>query len=152
MKVTIFNKNPRGVIVAPEAFKKAIGQKVPIRNTNTGEVGEGTLLDVRTFEDGIEVTYETDMNLGISINFPMSVEKLTARMKYPVLARLVEENGFAFCVTLRHILDTYDEQVEQINDLKRDVIRLAGELNDEIERNQRQWDEHSCTENCLSEH
>lgn len=147
MKVTFFNANPPGVIVAPDAFKKAIGQKVPITIPTTGETGEGTLLDVKIVDGGIEVTYETDMNFGIKINFPMSVEKLTARMKFPVLARLVEENGFAFCVTLGHVLDQYDEQTEQIDELKAECIRLFGELQDEKNK----WDYHDCMDGHICE-
>lgn len=73
MKITFFNANPPYTTVHPDAFKKAIGKKVPVRNTYTGEVGEGTLLDVEIVDGGIMVTYETDMNLGISINVPMEV-------------------------------------------------------------------------------
>ena len=75
MKITVFNANPPYTTVHPDAFKKAIGKTVPIRNTATGEIGECTILDVEVVDTGINVTYETDMNLGISINVPMEVIK-----------------------------------------------------------------------------
>lgn len=156
MKVTFFNENPPGTVIAPDAFKKAIGQKVPIRNTHTGEVGEGTLLDVRIVEGsahergGIEVTYETDMNLGISINFPMRVEKTTARMMFPRLAQVEQGHTWEFCKILGDLgdaLDYIDYLMQQNDLLKTDLDGVRHELS----VSEQQWDEHSCMEGHVCE-
>ena len=147
MKFTFFNANPPGTVVAPDAFKKAIGQKVPVRNTHTGEVGEGTLLDVQVVDGGIEVTYETDMNLGVSINFPMKVEKLTARQMFPSLMHVANNHAFDFCDVLGKALDYIDERINMHEEADDEIIRLK-EL---VREQERRWDEHSCMEGHICE-
>ena len=147
MKITFFNANPPHTIIAPDAFKKAIGQKVPIKIPATGAVGEGTLLDVEIVDGGINVTYETDMNLGVVINFPMKVEKVNARQMFPYMARIAIENEFKYCDEMNLALELIDRMLAGAEDKDNEIVRLKTLVHDQEQR----WDDHFCLDGHVCE-
>lgn len=72
--VIFFNRHDPDEIWTKEALDSNIGKTLPLTNTVTGETGEATILAVEVDDEGITVTYETDMNFKMRMdNFAVEV-------------------------------------------------------------------------------
>lgn len=72
--VIFFNRHAPGEIWTKEALDSNIGKVLPLTNTITGEEGTATILAVEVDNEGITVTYETDMNFKMRMdNFAVEV-------------------------------------------------------------------------------
>lgn len=66
--ITFFNKFAPNEIVSKDALDSNVGKELPLTNTATGETGVAKIVAVSVDDEGITVTYETDMNFGIRMD------------------------------------------------------------------------------------
>lgn len=66
--VTFFNRHNPDEIWTKEALDSNVGKTLPLTNTATGETGEAKIVAVGVDDDGITVTYETDMNFSMRMD------------------------------------------------------------------------------------
>ena len=67
-QVTFYNTFGPNEIVSKEALDSNVGKELPLTNTITGETGTAKILAVSVDDEGIYVTYETDMNFKMRID------------------------------------------------------------------------------------
>ena len=67
MLITFFNANPPNTKIAPGAFDSNIGKTVPLKRD--GEIiGDCVIVDIQYGDEGVEVTYDTEVSLGLEID------------------------------------------------------------------------------------
>lgn len=66
--VKFFNEFNPDEVWTKDALDSNIGKTLPLTNTITGETGEAKILAVEVKDNGVEVTYETDMNFKIRMD------------------------------------------------------------------------------------
>lgn len=67
-KVTFYNEFGPDEVWSKDALDSNIGKELPLTNTATGETGVAKIVAVGVDDEGITVTYETDMNFGIRMD------------------------------------------------------------------------------------
>lgn len=81
--VTFFNRHNPDEVWSKEALDSNVGKTLPLTNTATGETGTAKIVGVDVNDEGITVTYETDMNFSMrmdhfSVELPQ-FEEVTAK-------------------------------------------------------------------------
>lgn len=66
--VTFFNRHDPDEVWTKEALDSNVGKTLPLTNTITGETGEAKIVAVGVDDEGITVTYETDMNFAMRMD------------------------------------------------------------------------------------
>lgn len=67
MLITFFNANPPGTKIAPGAFDNNIGKTVPLKRDDV-VIGDCVIVDIQYGDEGVEVTYDTEVSLGLEID------------------------------------------------------------------------------------
>lgn len=67
--VKFFNACPSHIYTQSEFFKNQVGKTVKMTKMDMTPLGEATILDVEYVDDGVWITYETDVSFDVMLFF-----------------------------------------------------------------------------------